>query len=239
MGKREVWRSLGTTNTDTARYRALQLKAAAHRLFKALTDKGRYMTQTQIDALVSKWLNDALDEAEDQRAMVGPVSEARREDAQTGLDALLDYSHEDLISGDYRRMVTEADALLESAGIPPLDHASPDFARLCRRLLRAQIEYAKIELDRWNGDYPDAALHHLRGGGTAPQPSLPTASLPISTVIDKYMSAIPRPVRTAEPLRQEFRRFIVVIGGDKPIAAVTKADCVRYKEHLQGSRGLS
>lgn len=203
------------------------------------------MTKHQVEELVSRWLEEALDEAEDARIMQGRLSDATIDNAHVGLDELLDYSYEALIDGNYSNVTIEADELLQAASLPALNHSSPEFARLCRRLLRARIEYAKIELDRWDGIYSETRQGNQHGVSSRPPATSdvgatkPVDSLPCTTVIDKYLVAVPRPARTAAPLKAELRRFVVYIGGDKPIASVTKADCVRYKEYLMTTRGLS
>lgn len=74
-GRREIWRSLGTVEKDEATYRSLQFEASAQRLLRTLTQHGRRMTKYQIETLISRWLEEALDEAEDARAMGGPIAD--------------------------------------------------------------------------------------------------------------------------------------------------------------------
>ena len=69
-------------------------------------------------------------------------------------------------------------------------------------------------------------------------PSKPTSPL-FSVVVDKYFAENPRPARIAKPLRVEYPKFIETIGGDWPIATITKADARTYKEDLQTVRKLA
>ncbi|OYT21788.1 MAG: hypothetical protein CCU26_00595, partial [Nitrospira sp. UW-LDO-01] len=236
-GRREVWKSLKTTDKEEASCRSSQWIALGKRLFYTLRKRGRHMTKGQIEALVSNWLEAAFDEAEDHRAIHGHISEAVREDVYYGLSALFDGVSEDLTSGDYRRVAKEADELLQAAHLPALDHASPDFARFCRRLLRAKIEYARVEADRWEGEY-EATRGENHKTTAEPIPETQEPSLPFSVVLEKYLAANPRPARTADPMKAEFMRFMEAVGGDKPIATITKADGVTYKESLQLTRKL-
>lgn len=57
--------------------------------------------------------------------------------------------------------------------------------------------------------------------------------------MDKYFAENPRPARIAKPLRVEYPKFIETIGGDWPIATITKADARTYKEDLQTVRKLA
>ncbi len=230
-------------DTEEAAYRSLQFKASAQRLFKTLSQRGRHMTKHQIETLIAKWLEEALDEAEDNRAISGPRSDADREAMYGGLSAAFDGAYEALLSNDYRSITTEADELLQAAGLPILDRTGADFARLCHRLLRAKIEYLRIEADRLDGVYRE---DHSQQEGASGVPKATKrkgqeeiTSPPFSVVIEKYFRANPRPAKTEGQALAEFKRFLQVIGGDRPIHRITKADCVAYKETLQVTRKLS
>lgn len=230
--RREVWKSLRTSDRAEAEYRSLEWQAEGKRLFFTLQRRGAYMTKHQIETLVSRWLDDALDEAEDAR-VIKPLNEDAVETLQGGMSYQFDEVRETLASGDYRKVAKEADELLQAAGLPALDHASPDFAKLCRRLLRAKIEYLRIEYDRWEGEYRD---DHLKGRATIPTEDKPAPSPPFSEIMEKYLASSPRPPRTANSMKAEFLRFMETLGGDRPIATITRADVVRYKESLQAKK---
>ena len=99
------------------------------------------MSEEQIAALVQHWLEAELDYAEDCRVMTGPVSDDQREGYLEGLSIMSDEAHEGLLGNDYRKIEQEAGELLKAAGLS-LDHAGPDFKRLCRRLLLAKVAQA-------------------------------------------------------------------------------------------------
>lgn len=172
------------------------------------------MTKHQIDALISRWLEDALDEAEDERAMQGRISEAQREDSQLGLSELFDGAREALADGDCRTVTKKADELLRVASLPALGVVSSE---------------------------PRSSMHKpkLIGGtvntGTSTYEAAVT-SLPFSDVMEKYLASSPRPPRTANPMRAEFLRFMETLGGDRPIGSISRADVVRYKERLQAKK---
>jgi hypothetical protein len=144
----EVWKTLRTKDQDEATYRSLKWKLQAKRLFKTLSQHGKRMTKEQIEALVSNWLESELDYAADCRALAGPLSDTRIEGNLDGLSLMFEQATEALLGNDYRKIESDADALIQAACFPPMHHDSADFGRLCRRLLRARIEYTKIETDR-------------------------------------------------------------------------------------------
>jgi integrase len=240
--KVEVWKSLKTAEREEASLRAAQFDVTTQRLFLTLTKHGDHMTKDQIEALVNQWLESALDEAEDDRATCGLLSENALDEIDTGLSETFDSVEEDLLSCDYRRITPEADALLTSAGIPPLDHASVAFGRLCRGLLLAKREFLQTEADRWDGKYVNhhpatAATSSVQGEKTA---KAPTQTGPLfSVVVEKYLAENPRAARMVKPLKAELKKFVETIGGDRPISSITKAEARAYKEDLLSVRKLS
>lgn len=47
----------------------------------------------------------------------------------------MDEADEAIRTTDWRKVEREADALIQAAGLPGLDHEGAEFERLCRRLL--------------------------------------------------------------------------------------------------------
>ena len=239
-GRVEVWRSLRTADQEEADVRSLQLDARTKQLFFTLNREGRRMTQAQIDALVDRWLESELDYAEDCRALAGPVSDADRESQLDGLGIMHESAYAALRGNDYRKIEKDADDLLTAAGIS-LDRQGAEYGRLCRRLLQARIEYTKIEANRWTADEP---YHRPNKNGSMAQhvmasaPAQVKASPLFSVIADKYLAENQRNSRTEKPLRAEWKKFVEVIGGDRPIAEITKADGRTYKEHLLTVRNL-
>lgn len=208
------------------------------------------MTVDQIEALITRWIDTTLEEQEDHRATCGPVSESYRENQLDGLSIALDDTEEMLMGCDYRRIAREADELLVAAGLPLLNHDGAAFGRLCRRLLIGKQEVYRIETNRWEGNYgyngyaPRAAAGRVptdtadHRADSAPQATAATGPL-FSVVAEKFTAENPRTARTAKPLKAELQKFIETIGGDRPIASITKADARTYKEVLLNSRKLS
>jgi len=256
-GRRQIWRSLKTADKDEAQARSAQWDARVQRLFATLKREGERMNEAEREALVSHWLESELDYAEDCRVLEGPMNEETLEDRLDGLDTMHDITLEALLENDFRSIGREADELLKSAGLPALDHDGADFRRLCRRLLQARIEFTEIERKRWNGEHipsrrppvPTADGRIAANGspapvikplspGAAPKVQVPTGPL-FSEVIERYFAEIPRVARSASQVRSEFAKFLTVIGGDRQIDAITKADGRAYKDNILVTRKLS
>lgn len=236
-GREQLWRSLKTEDKDEATLKSAQWTARIQRLFMTLKKQGDRMTDEQREALVAHWLEVELDEAEDARTLNGYASDDYREGVWHVLSDLGDAAHEALVTNNWRNMEREADALLQSAGLPALDHEGADFGRLCRRLLLAKQEYLRIEAERWEGKYTSKQRQSVAVVDSK-APLAPTGPL-FSIVVDKFLAETPRAARSARPLKVELLKFVSLIGGDRPMTAITKGDCRQYKEHLLNDRKLS
>ncbi len=237
-GREEVWRSLRTSDKEEARCRAHQLDSQAKRVFFTLRRYGHSMTPEQLDSLVARWLDARLEQAEDYRASMRLISEDQRYGAWHVLHDQMEDAGDALVSNDFRKIELEADELLKAAGLPPLDHDSAEYGRLCRRLLRAEMDYAQIEMQRWDGVYKDLP-------SKVPSTLVPTQTDATSGPPAKLFSEVvkmyhkenpPRSPRSQHQTLAEFSTFLKVIGGDKPINYITKAECRKYKENLRDER---
>jgi hypothetical protein len=60
-----------------------------------------------------------------------------------------------------------------------------------------------------------------------------------SVVAKKYLTENPRARRTADQVWVEFDKFIATIGGDRPVASITKNEGRAYKDYLLQVRKVS
>ncbi len=203
------------------------------------------MTSAEIDALAQRWLESLLEAAEDHRAIDGPFADYALEGVDVEMSDMFETADECLTTCDYRPIAATVDEIVASAGLPPLDHTSDTFRRLCRRILRARIAFLRIEQDRWEGRYPED-IHRGRMSPAATAPAIPpvlaaTHRKPFTDVVEAYCTENPRSARTTAQVAKEYQRFAAGLPkGDKtPIGEILKADCRRYKESLLQTRGLT
>jgi integrase len=239
-GKVQFWRSLRTSDRELAGVRSAQLEYQARRLFYILQHRGSSMDKAQVTSLIRQWQNMALEAGEDERiAKKGKLSDNDLDKAGTALSVALEATHEALVSCDYGSVAGEVDELLAVHKLPALDHSSEAFRRLARELLKAKLAVFRIEQEHWHGEY--------NGNGHAP--TLPVVAdtssaqrpptKPFSEVAARYFKEHRRAERTDAQIRAGFAKFLGIIGGDKPIGDITKADCRLYKETLLKSVGIS
>lgn len=235
QGKVQFWRSLRTLDRDLAGVRSARLEYEARRLFYILEHST--MEKAEIAALIRHWEDTALDAGEDERIIRAPLSANDIDKADTALSVALEATHEALVSGDYNAVGGEVDDLLVAHKLPRLDHTSEAYKRLARELLKAKVDVFRVELERWHGEY------RHNGPLAVGSPSTPakhqTSSKPFSEVSALYFKEHRRAPRTDEQIQSGFKKFLVIIGGDRPIGDITKADCRQYKETLLKSVGIA
>jgi integrase len=243
-GRVEVWRSLKTADKDQAEVRASLFDAQTRRLFLTLKKSGERLSKDQIEALVQHWLETEIDFLDDCLVLGGQVDDDQREGEHLVYSDLFDEASEALIGRDFKKVEKEADALLVAAGLPPLEHESAEYGRLCRRLLEAKLEYFKLADARVDGKYenPLRFQRHQQHGtadSSVRAPAKAPATGPLfSEVVKLYFKENARAERTDSQIKAELERFLECIGGDKPIGLITKADCRVYKEDMQDRRKI-
>ena len=154
-------------------------------------------------------------------AVGSPVSDEQREGEWIVYSDLFDEASEALIERNYRRVEREADALLASAGLPAMDHDSPKFGRLCRRLLETKQDFLRIAADRVDGNYntgPTCLNAAHRNGhppgvqGPAAASHAMTSPIPLgpmfSEAVYMYFKENVRSERTDAQIRAELDRFL-------------------------------
>jgi integrase len=234
-GRVELWRSLKTEDKDEAKLKSLQWETRAQRVFLTLKRHGATMSPLEIDALIERWMDAELEVGEDHRA-THPVTEEWLFDTAMIRVSQMEDLNEDLGRCNYHRVEHDADEILKAAGLPPLAHDSVEFKRLCRKLILAKMDLLSIETDRWKGVYQDRKVNAAPATVVAP----PVKKSPLFSVIaKKYLAENPRARRTADQVRVELDKFLKAIGGDRPIASITKNEGRTYKEHLIQGRGVS
>jgi len=225
-GRREVWRSLFCLDKGEAKRRAADWDHRTQRVYMTLRKQGNRMTEDQRNALVAEWLDAELEYAEDCRVTAGRMSENQMEAQLEGLSIMQDEALEDMQANDYQRVESIADELLKTAGLP-IDHDSRDFWRLCRKLLMAKYKYTRIESRRWQGEeYTPLLRQQINGHSThaapLPKPAASATGPLFMEAVDGYLRENPRTERSTRALKSELRRFVTVIGGDRPVSSQRK-----------------
>jgi len=249
FGRRELWRSLRTTDPAEARRWAPVVLSAARCLF---LDVERDVTLT--DSKIAQLVRDFYErELTIDAAMLRPSSPTLEWQAKMELDHLRLFQVE-LIShlgrGEFTAVHDFADELLDPEGVKligtedarqlSVDRASPSYRRLCQGLLRARLEAVRRMIERregeWGGQSSDPLLR-------APQPAIaplaPATTAPQFTegekLLDlqlKWAKDKVRPVKTVRQIATAVRRF-TELHGDGPAINITRPMVRLFKEALQ------
>ncbi len=256
-GRREVVRSLRTTNRGEAARLARTLSTTADRFFDHAMSHPD-LTPDQIDALARQWFADALEIDEGTRTNARPgksMYTAGYDDGEEPVTADLEVLgwlegeyREALAYNDFARVRCDVERLLTEVGIP-VDSKSETFKRLARALLRANVEFLHIAKARRVGNYalePVDPLFRPQTYRQAPAPAVSVdpvqPSLPLSKVMEAYIVAKERdgkwvPV-TKKNTVNKLKLFVDTLR-DKPVDAVTRDDIRDWREVLEDQHELS
>jgi integrase len=208
------------------------------------------LTDKQIHDLLVAYVQRSLDRDEQKRAAgeelrgsvpdVGEIVNDYNGEFETLCDAM--------IHGDQQRATggAHADRVLRSSGLTePKD--SPGYAKLCREVLKAQLEIVETQLARFQGDYDnpyDARFSFLAdatlGGKDQAPVNTPAQKEPsgplLSEVIDRYVKECGVKDSWTEKTAFENKaiyRVLVGLLGDQPITDLTRDDIVGVLEQIK------
>jgi integrase len=185
------------------------------------------MTPKQIEQLVQHYGICYRQRGEDERESRS-VDDEEREAITSYYSDRIEDAMFDLLRNDYRRIKHTADELLtEHKYTLPAD--SHDYQRLCRRLLQEQQRVFKTEIARWDGDYTQDFNNVVQARGVEGV-SLAASKLFSEALKDYFAHFAHRDKRTNQEKAVCFKRFAEIVGADKPMEEITKADCIRFRD---------
>lgn len=242
VGRKEIARSLQTSNFREALDRAAQWQGRLAGIWARMRSDPSNMTRERFDELIDCYLQAAIDEAEEYIANSEPLvlDDGRNPDWDAWRDRLQEQIEEADAAIRFNRFETVeelAQGLLKSADVRP---SEADFRVLCRRLLQARRAALWAELRGLHG-HPMPRLRRPQGRAEGAREVAPKATPKLSEVAADYdrMEMARWKPRSAQMGRQGLRYFIECVG-DKPIGEVTRADLREYQVKLRerpGRRG--
>jgi integrase len=207
INRREIWKSLKTVNHKNAKVIASKLLYHTERLFLHVRS-GMY-TDTQMRQLVNDYLHDVLNRCESIRSLGMVTYETDNHepvtadaDAQTiitksvvAADELIETSKRKLMVNDFSGVSVRLDWYIKEKGLS-VDKGSVEYTKLCREILKAEIESLKIEKERIVGNYDNRYDRFL--DNTIATPAQPLADQPAISI-----AAPTSPVVTLSQIIQE------------------------------------
>lgn len=245
VGRRELNRSLGTSDPDIARLRSAKLALLTRSLWDSLEQD---MSQYEIDSAIRAWLqaNIAKDElniyttdfAEDRAATEGrPVETVAREllkdEAEIRIDALI----EDFERGRWKDTVAPSvNLLLQENGLS-VEPGSDEERRIYFRTLEATALRHETRLARLNGDqeYDPTAP-----GGPFPPVKEPPKSVEVGKTvrqaIDDFLAEkaklSPMPYKTERKYLRSLELFADWVGAATPLRNLTRRTIGEFRSIL-------
>ena len=230
-GRKQVWKSLRTSNLDTAKLRSLEEGQRVERWFQALR-KQAAAAQTNPESLAR--LYQSRSNAEDaewrrelsqrQRTHVrmddGTFESARQldETLNAELDALtsaVDDHAAALRLRDVDIVSKLLDDVLVDNGLTIPPQRRREFALA---LLQAHLKSLEVSVKRTKGE--------IAGERQEEQ------GVSVDGLLDAYLTERKLGSKSEHEVRAAYRRFAAIVGGDKSAREVTKADCRAYKSSL-------
>ncbi|MFC1581225.1 DUF6538 domain-containing protein, partial [Thermodesulfobacteriota bacterium] len=242
VGRKELRYSLKTGYRSEARAKALMLAGIVHRIIRSLRKGGAELselTDDQIQAMVQKYLRDWVKRL-DERWLVNEAEDRflnREMFHQYVRD--LDYIKEDIVEDlalcDYHRTEKTADVLLEKNDVVGLEKESRNYRKLCRELLKIQLQELEIEKKQMLGDYSDSYSATVNGqlsAGSREAANEPEGEL-ISEMIERH--AAETGVNWTPKTKEEnlsILRLFVEVAGNVPIQSITRKNVAEFKQTL-------
>ncbi len=230
IGRREVLKSLRTSEQREARLRERQWQAHMAAMFGHLRRDGRRMDREQIDKLVSQYLSARFCEIEERLAVDVPMSnDAGREKWRDDLYESLARTERQLAEGDFSETLPAAQELLGHA-------SSIAVAMLSRRLLEAKHEAICAEIDASQGRPFKRLITSIQGVELIGRSEPVKATPPLSEVIESYTRAkIQAKKWTPKTAQLNGGRLqtCLELMGDKPIGEYSPDDMEQLQARVQ------
>jgi Domain of unknown function (DUF6538)/Phage integrase SAM-like domain len=236
VGKRKLIESLGTKDREEAKRRCHAKDVEVDRLFEAAR-RGVELSQPEAEALARQWLDKALSEDADRRAL-GLYRQEHVEAAEDLTQAELAEAREALANGDTGKVERPLEMFLRDQAMA-LPRGSEAWRRLAHAFLRANVQYWEWINERLAGLWREDKRNGVPTSPVAPsrQPKAPPSVTPqadgefLSQVYDKYKQERRPSPKTEADWNATFRRFTEV-NGDLPVRAITRAHIRDFKDHL-------
>lgn len=244
IGRSEVLKSLGTDNLSIGKLRAVLVKGRMARLFLFIQQRGHTMTKAEIRGLVSRYIEERLDEWEEsvyEPAALKRFNEGNLPEEEGGTEwqdihslfsqSTVEDCEQALRSNDLRAIAPILEEFVAKYKLK-LEPESPEHRTLARELLKAEAVIARKMKARVHGIFGE----EYQGSAALVGPSLnletASSSALLSEVVPAYLKHFEhRAPGTIEAKRSVLKRFVDLIG-EKPLQAVTKQDAIAYRGML-------
>jgi integrase len=235
---RELRYSLRTTDEADGRYLALRLMRRMNKLTRG-RDELMTLTKEEIDRLMKRELQKALDEGEDERlTRDNPWDRETFQTNSIDLGYTKEKLQEQLACGDYGLISGHVESLLEENGLTDIARDGDTYRTLCRELLKTYIRIIEIEGKRDTGDYSDPVdglSHKTQLAPEPPKDEPKENSKALSVLIEIYCqehhSLGTWSPKTEHEVRSSFDLLLRILN-DIPVATIDVEMFRQFKDTL-------
>ena len=243
--------SLRTPDRAVAGRRARELSATADRLFETAM-ANTTLTNADLDEFARSWFAKVM-EGWENRNMIRPMGQGMfGQDEAPPVDPV---AHDTIILGEFAERVRKslanndfapvqniADSVLQDAGLT-IDPTSVSYVRLCRGLLRAQVEYFRLAEAWRGGDFSGTPADPLfaqpvtsaRPVREEPKEDPRSKSMPLSELVEAFIATKIRDGVWKEATQRNSPRKLRLFAetlNNKPVDLVTRDDIRDWRDTL-------
>jgi integrase len=242
VGKKELRYSLRTGYLGIAKQKARLLAGNIQYLFRYLRDIRHIMsklTDNQIQTMVNTYIREKLISVEDNRAKYEFTPAPELIEKEEFLEDSLSDVLMDLQQSQYGTASYKVHNLLKKENIH-LEHDDIEFKKMCRELLKAEVKYYKVELDRLAGEYSDDidALFPIPSESSKPKSpvsQIKELSITLDNLIKDYFAENIRAGNWSERTQIEYRSIfnnIKRLFGNVPVNKIERQTVQHLKQVL-------
>jgi integrase len=255
----EIKRSLKTSNCNNARTLVKALVYRAERIFMLI--RSGMLTNDQIKTIAANFIKSTLNRTEELRSIAVVTYEdgaAKAEPVRIGnaeqvagvvaqsvsaCESLIQRYKDQLFVNDFSAIEARLGWHLEQ-NMVSVDKSSKDYVKLCRAILKAEIEVKKIEIERLKGNYDNSHdMYYQNIVSLTPVPDTlsytpVTPSSPeymLTNMINEYTNEAKLSGCWTEKTCYEYTslydHFIRVIG-DRDIRNITHKDMLEFRDTI-------
>jgi len=216
-GRREVWKSLRTSDFDEAKLLSLRVGQDVEKEFQALKKRAATL-QASPETLARAYEKATLTTDTQWRATRGAVDDETLDAELLALTSAVEDHAEALRLGDAAIISKLLDEVLSEQGLHVPAQRRAEFAHA---LLRAHVRALEVVTKRTRGEWNGEPSAEQQDGTT------------VEDLLDAYLRERKLGSKSEAEIRAAYRRFMAVGGGQYKLAReVTKADARAYKESL-------
>jgi hypothetical protein len=236
VGRKEIRYSLKTGSKTEAGQNARLLAGHIQRLFRQLRRRGSYMVELnaeQVQQIIKGYVRDILEDDEVERVVSEfPINGETHDEQMREYESSIEFYKRDLALSNYDRIDRMAERMLNERNIG-FDKDSYPYKKLCRELLKANIQLIERLKLREKGDYSDEIdSPTVALAGTTEEP----AGISLSQLVDDYFNENLRAgkwsPRTIKEYKNSFRVLREFLHEDTPVNRVGHKEMQNYKKVL-------